>query len=403
MFKKIKSLFGYSINDFASDIIKIYYDKGFDGEFTWDKKTSVLKFDNGRILSLKNMYEENKHLSQNEIQDFIDRFIQSEEDAEAELDWDVAKENIYPRVKTQSEIAIRNLYFRSIGAKDDILGSDLCPLGADLVYELVLDSDVNITTITNEQLDKWEISPADTNTLALQNFKAVSTDSFEEVSPGLYRSTWEDSYDASRIVFPELLAKHVSKGDLVAAIPTRDVLIFTGSNDEAGLAAFTDLLREYYDAQRYISFRPYIFSNNHWDFYYPASDHDLFPLFNQLHLSAIKGDYDEQKELLEEVFEKEEHDVFVASYSVLQPDDSDEFFSWATWSEGVPTYLPKTNLVALLREQGDDLETIGFVKWEQLVEHCQSIMQKTDYDPLRVFVDDFPSDEMISKMTFDEL
>lgn len=402
MFNKLKTLFGYSIDDFASDIIKIYHEKGFEGDFTWDRKTSTLKFDDGRLMNLKNMYEEHKNHSKEEIQNFINSFVQSIEESETELEWEHAKENIYPRIKTQSDVAIRNLYFRSQGVADDVSGSELWPLGADLVYELVLDSDVNITTISNDQIDKWGISIADANTLALENFKAVSTDPFDEVSPGLYRSSWEDNYDASRILLPELLAIYPVKGDLVVAIPNRDVLIFTGSEDETGLHAFTDLLQDYYDSQRYISFRPYTYHNNHWDFFYPPTDHTLYPLFNQLHLSAIKGDYDEQQELLDTVFEQDEHDVFVATYSVVQPDDSDAFYSWATWSDGVPTYLPKTDLVALLKEKGDELETIGFVKWEHLMEHCQPIMQKTPYDPPRVFVDAFPTDDMMAKMTFDE-
>lgn len=403
MFNKIKSLFGYSIDDFASDIIKKYHEKGFEGQFTWDKDTTVLSFDDGRVFHLKTMFEENKHLSKDEMKDFIDGFVISTAEADAEIEWKDAKENIYPRIKTQSEIAIRNLYLRSVGDNKSIPESELWPLGADLVFELVLDSDVSIMTVSNDQLKEWGIDTEEAKIQALQNFKDVSTQAFEEISPGLYRSTWEDNYDATRIVFPELLSKYNVKGDLVVAIPNRDVLIFTGSEDEAGLAAFTELLQEYYESPRYISFRPYVFTNHHWDFYYPSNEHPLYPLFEQLHLSAIKGDYDEQKELLEDLFEKEEHDVFVATYSVLQPDHTDEFFSWATWSEGVPTYLPKTHLVALLREKGDDLETIGFVKWEHLVEHCQPIIQKTPYDPPRVFVDAFPTDAMMAKMTFDEI
>ena len=194
MFKKIKSLFGYSIDHFASDIIKKYHEKGYEGDFTWDKESFVLSFDNGRILNLRNMYEENKHLSRDDIQDFIEHLIQSEEEAEAELEWDVAKENIYPRIKTQSEVAIRNLYFRSIGAESDVSASDLWPLGADLTYELVLDGDVNITTVSNNQIAKWGITQDEANTLAFENFKAVSSeDMFEEVSPGLYRSIWEEN------------------------------------------------------------------------------------------------------------------------------------------------------------------------------------------------------------------
>lgn len=403
MFNKIKSLFGYSINDFSSDIIKAYYSKGFVGEFQWDKKSTVLSFDDGRTLHLKNMYEEHKHLPKDEILDFIDRFLQSQEEAEKDIGWDEAKENIYPRIKTQSEVALRNLYIRSVGKIENTLESELWPLGADLVFELVLDSDVNITTVTNEQIKDWDINAEDAKICAFQNFNKVSTETFDEVSAGLYRSTWEDNYDASRIMLPELLAKHQIKGDLVTAIPTRDVLIFTGTEDEAGLVAFADLLREHYDSTRYISFRPYVYTNNHWDFYYPPTDHELYPLFNQLHLSAIKGDYDEQKEMLEGIFEKDEHDVFVATYAIMEQEGSDEIFSSGTWSEGVPTYLPVTDIVALLKDVDDEPEVIGFVRWDDLVEHCQSIMQKTDYDPPRYFVDTFPSDEMIAKLTFDSI
>lgn len=350
------------------------------------------------------MYEENKHLSREEMQDFIDHLIQSQDESEAELEWDVSKDNLYPRVKTQSEVAIRQLYFRSMGAGDEVADSDLWPLGADLIYELVIDGDVNITTVSNDQITKWGITPDEANMIAIENFNAASMDpSFEEISPGLYRSTWEDNYDASRIMIPDILSKYTIKGDIVTAIPTRDVLMFTGSEDEEGLAAFAELLQEYYGAQRYISFRPYVYHNQHWDFYYPATDHSLYPLFNQLHLSAIKGDYDEQKELLEEVFEKEEHDVFVATYAVMGDEDSNELFSSGTWSEGVPTYLAKTDVVVLVKDVDGDFEAVGFVHWDHMMDKCQHLIKKTEHHPTRIYVEEFPSQAILSELDLDAI
>lgn len=400
MFDKIKGLLGYSIDQFAGDIVNVYYQMGFDGQFTWDKASSRLTFDNGHTFYLKNMYEENKHLSKAQMRNFIGMLLRENEPRDTALDWETIKSNIYPRVRTRSELSIRSLYIRSLNRHDELPSVELAPLGADLFIELVLDSDVNITTVAQAQLDTWGITAEKARARALENFHAVSAAAFEEVAPGVYQSTWGDNYDASRLVFPDLMRAYPINGDPVLAIPTRDVLLFTGSADEAGLSALIQLVKGYFSAQRYISFRPYVYTAGRYDFFYPPAAHSLHPAFAQLHLSAIKGDYDEQKDLLEEVLVQDNQDVFVATYSVLQAEGTGEFYSWAAWSENVPTYLPVTDLVALVVERGDDMESLGFVTWDDLIKHCESLLQPTEHYPKRVLVETFPDAAMRAQLTF---
>jgi len=58
---------------------------------------------------------------------------------------------------------------------------------------------------------------------------------FRPVRPGLFRSTWEDNLDGSRILLPGLLKRLDLKGDPVAVLANPDTLLVAGAEDSAAL------------------------------------------------------------------------------------------------------------------------------------------------------------------------
>ena len=108
--------------------------------------------------------------------------------------------------------------------------------------------------------------------------------------------------------------------------------------------------------------------------------------------------------MIEKVFEKEEKDIFVATYSAFENEDTGEICTWATWSDGIPTYLPKVDMVALGRgETDEDYETLGFVPWSQFQKIFGPWIQKTAEYPERYFVTDFPDASVLNEVQFIDL
>jgi hypothetical protein len=113
------------------------------------------------------------------------------------------------------------------------------------------------------------------------------------------------------------------------------------------------------------------------------------------------ADYADQKTCLEKLFETEGKDVFVAKYSAIEKQDTSEIVSWASWTDGVPTYLPKVDMVALGRgETSEDYKTLGFVPWDEFQEKLGPCIQKTEYYPGRYFVESFPEESILDQVKF---
>jgi hypothetical protein len=98
--------------------------------------------------------------------------------------------------------------------------------------------------------------------------------------------------------------------------------------------------------------------------------------------------------MLDRIYEKKGMDLFVASYSGVKKDDGD-IYSYAVWSNGVKTLLPKAEWVMFFRGKGD-LPAVA--RWEKVEEVVGHLMKATDYYPERVQVEEFPSEKELAAL-----
>ena len=99
-----------------------------------------------------------------------------------------------------------------------------------------------------------------------------------------------------------------------------------------------------------------------------------------------------QKSLLEESYERQGIDVFVATYSVIRSDDG-ECSSYAVLSNGVDSLLPKTDVIMFM--ESEDAPPIR-AKWEDVERACGDLLEPMDCHPPRYRVTGFPSAEVLS-------
>ena len=92
--------------------------------------------------------------------------------------------------------------------------------------------------LTNEKLTKLGLSRDENlQKLAVANLRNVIPNIEIRGSHGSYMITAGGAYEASLILFDDLWERMASKvnGEIVIAVPARDLLLVTGSNDKDGL------------------------------------------------------------------------------------------------------------------------------------------------------------------------
>ena len=61
---------------------------------------------------------------------------------------------------------------------------------------------------------------------------------------GVYGGGWEDGYDISRVLLPDMLERVPVRGRPVFMMPTRDLLLVSGDNDDDGLMKMVELCQQ---------------------------------------------------------------------------------------------------------------------------------------------------------------
>lgn len=134
------------------------------------------------------------------------------------------------------------------------------PFAGDLVSAFVLDSADAIATLPPEQLEELALPRGQLRARALANmrraFGPLRHRPFMEGAPVHVIDTSgggvaSDSYDAARLLLPELWAPLLGEvqGELIAAAPARDIALFTGSEDSRGIEGLAYLAREMYHGE----------------------------------------------------------------------------------------------------------------------------------------------------------
>jgi hypothetical protein len=100
---------------------------------------------------------------------------------------------------------------------------------------------------------------------------------------------------------------------------------------------------------------------------------------------------------LSRLHEKKGTDVFVASYTVAEKEDG-TVFSYAVWTRGVPTLLPKADWIAFGSVDDEDKGTAAIASWDKAEQIVGHLMQPTDLYPLRVHVTDFPTPAELAEL-----
>jgi hypothetical protein len=249
------------------------------------------------------------------------------------------------------------------------------PLCDALAISLAIDRPRSLAHVGSRLLSKWGVPFDALLERAILNLREISPASFAREPEGFYVSHYEDSYDCSRLLIPEIFDLLSLNGEPVAVAVARQGLVVAGSNDTSGLLAMARFVEEQLEkATRPVSYLPLVRKNGGWVAFDPVEP--ALALLRDLHTKQARWDYASQHEVLQEYCTRTSRDVFVADLQISR--HGERTYSIATWGDGVRTLLPRTDAVAVFRGER------FFVRyWDDFWSICGDVLVDEGLYPVR--------------------
>jgi len=351
----------------------------------------------GQLVNLGNFFAEYVRLDATERSEAITPLVAYVMQRHDEIpdDYATARPNVLPCIRHRADGALSRLHVdEPVPAASETVRF---PLTSELEIVLAYDFPTHKAMLPPSRLDRWGVTAAEAYDDAVANLRAASHEPFRQVAAGVHRGPWTDSYASSRMLLVDVVAGLTVRGDPVAMVPNRDVLVVTGSDDIVGLGIIADFVAEALEGPRQISGKPFRLCNGTWQVFPPPSS--LARRYAVLEHNVSAGLYTTQKELLDRSFRRQGVDVFVADYIVAVKDDTGEVISYCAWTKGCLALLPRTERIALVDPgRPPDDQIVGTFPWEQVEAVVGPWAPESDLDPPRYRIDFFPDDDQVARL-----
>lgn len=356
----------------------------------------VSEGDESLQVNLANTYREYLAAPSAERRNIVSRFIRSWIEGRKGVpdEFEDAAYDLLPGVRSRSTYELLKLQMKGQGDTGFRWPYRVVAdhYGAGLVYDLPH----AMSQINGQQLTRWGVDFDEAMDVAVDNLRKISKQGFARLAPGVWRSAWRDNYDPSRLLLVDLIAAHEVDGDPVVMVPNRDTLLLTGSEDEVGLGIMAAAAEEAVQQPRPIHAMPMRLEFGSWTPFLPPKELPAYLRFKQLAINSLGQDYEEQRALLTAIHEKRGEDVFVASYSAMRNTRTGDLASFCTWTRGVDSLLPRTDLVHLIDlERPDGQKVVASVSWERVEEIAGDLLEPLGIYPERHRARYFPTEDQI--------
>jgi uncharacterized protein YtpQ (UPF0354 family) len=177
--------------------------------------------------------------------DVIQRFVMAGLDTIVTIRDGVDRTRIVPVIKDRPWLEETRRALMSRGAKDvpEHVYEDFSP---DLIILYAEDSPKNIRYLGPKDLELAKIQRSELRALACANLKRLLPKIERHGANGLYMITAGGDYEAGLLLLDSIWSggQMDVKGDVVVAIPTRDLLMVTGSQNPQGLEKMRQMVQE---------------------------------------------------------------------------------------------------------------------------------------------------------------
>ena len=396
--RNVFGLFGGnpSKDQFANLLLKEAKRAGIAAVFEYDPGEFVLK-QHGGLLFLGNIYASYCQANAGHKKRLLGNFLETLRISSRPEAFEEAKNNLVTVIREKALFIFTDLAQRIAGNGKGIhVAAE--PITAWFCKTLVIDFPGAISSVGEDDLKKWNVGFEEAAEAGVQYLRNCTTPRFVPEN-GYFVGVWNDDYDSSRLLLAELFGHLPLEGDPVIVIPNRLTLMVTGSGQpdaiKAMLAKAENIVQTIARPQNPA---PLVIRNGEIaDFTVGKSS----PVFNEVRrafcLAALIY-YQQQKELLDKLHEKNGKDLFVAKYTLNQLKDG-SYQSCAVWSKGVIALLPRTDVIMLYDPEKPEKErSLGFVAWDKLVSLAGSLMLDAEMFPERYYVSKFPDEDQLKNL-----
>jgi hypothetical protein len=397
-------LFGPPSRDkFATLVMAELRKAGKETELTYDREQFLIERGSDGFINLANLYHEYCQAQRGERPKVLDRFLRGclgTSGFELPEEFNDVHPDLLPVVRSRFYLESVVLQSRARGGEGVAVPQQ--SIGDHLALSLVYDLPQAMRSIIQDDLDKWEVSFYEAIESARHNLEQMGNVAFASLQGDkgeqVYISATGDNYDASRLVMLDLIRKLPVRGEYIAMVPNRDTLVITGSDDAAGLEVLCKIAEESFEKPRPISTVALRLVGDEWESWLPGPDSPVYGKLHELKLRTVGMEYNDQKELLDQIHEHTGEDLFVASFSAVQHKDTGRISSYSVWSEGVETLLPETDDIVLLRadQAADKVQLAAAGKFHRVRQIAGDLMQPLGTYPERYRVVEFPSAQQLA-------
>lgn len=380
-----------TLDSFANELMAGIRKAGSNEEFDYEPSRMVInRLRDGKQfaqIGLSNMFQAYSNAPKSERAKLMGIFVRATLGVDRQLpeDYEVAKVDLRPRLWSRASIESLN----NQGTGPDLI---TIPVGSHIFASIVYDWPESVQSILPSQIENWGVTPYQALEDAISNL-SEATDGFMAVGDHLCTFITGDTYDACRMLLPNWLERMELKGRKIAMAPNRDAVLFTGEDDEKGLAMMTAMAEDAIEAPYPLAAVPLVWEDGEWQDWMPPADHPSRSAFEQLRSKWIGPIYTEQQESLAARFEEKGEDVFIASFSASQrPDGS--LASYCVWGEGVEALIPETEKIVIMRESG--MAAVG--SFERVKEVVGDLLEDSGLYPTRWRTRGFPNDDQIERI-----
>ncbi len=307
--------------------------------------------------------------------------------------FDEAKARLMPVIRSGAYCALQEAeaHFATPGSKDAEAEHRAVGnlLQSDATVFLCLDLPLGIMSVSEKNIAQWGIDRAELYKIALENLKQKSANhSFTKIAPGVFKATFNDCYDSSRILLPETFKGLQINGDPVAMIPCRDSLLVAGSNDQRGIATMMKIAAKQIEDDPYsLTASAFRFHGKEAEVFFPET---MPPVILRSMLSLIQDAHHSQGEVLK----KHMSNVFVGSLLVQHQQDG-HGATMAAWAPNNDSALCRAHYINLINVPD---KKVMCVPWAVAEEHFGELLTSMNLVPARYLTKGYPSPEVMKTL-----
>lgn len=320
-----------------------------------------------------------------------------------ELRADSVKRSVLPRLRDRAWFsAVRRQAELDLGADEEAIDEVMLPhvpLNDELAVHLAFELATSVSEIGADRFPAWGLRFEDLLEHAKKNLLARSKEPFEEPTKGVFVSPYHDTFDATRMVLPDLFRALPVKGLPVVIAPTHDIVFVSGDADEAGLMQIATWGEEALLEPRAHSAIAFRLEEAGWRPWMPPKGHSAWAKFKLLNLQTTASSYARQKEVLEALLQANGHDITVGTMRAFRTPEG-EIFTASAWLENVEALLPMTDRIDFVKvsKDGSANGQVWSTSFDIARRTLGELMQPIGDLPERYRVKGFPTFEQLEKM-----